>query len=78
MSSGQSIMSSDQSIRNYEYLNNVSIVLGVVAVLLCLTGNIPKEYSSMLIVVMPILLITNYVSLCYLLDPQYSLKVIKK
>lgn len=56
---------------NSEYLNDVSIVLGIIVVIACLFGDIPKQYSKLIIIIIPILISANYISLVWLTNPKY-------
>ena len=48
---------------NHVYLSNASIVLGIIAILTCLLGDVPEPFSTITIVIIPMILIVNYYTL---------------
>jgi len=56
------------SIGHHEYFNNVSVILGIIVLLLCLFADIPPPHNNLWLFAMPILLITNYLSLYWISD----------
>jgi hypothetical protein len=59
------------SIETYQYLNYASIILGLMVIILCLYGDVPQTYSSLLLWMMPVLIIVNYYSLNWLAKKDY-------
>lgn len=54
------------SVEHYTYLNYTSIVLGVLALLICMYCDIPKPYDVVLLWMLPVLIVFNYWSLEWL------------
>lgn len=48
---------------NYEFLNEASIVLGIIVMVVCIFSDIPKPYKNLTLITMPMILIVNYYSL---------------
>lgn len=48
---------------NYYYLSNASIVLGVIAIIMCLFSDIQEPLRTVIIISMPIILMVNHCSL---------------
>lgn len=65
----------DSRTKNYVSLNQASIVMGIIVIILCFTDWIPKEFATPLLYCMPLLLFVNYAAL-YLLckKPGYMIK----
>lgn len=56
---------------NSEYLNDVSIILGIIVIMACLFVEVPIQFSTMIMIVIPILIAANYISLVWLTNPEY-------
>jgi hypothetical protein len=56
---------------NSEYLNDASIILGIIVIMACLFGKVPKPFSTMIMIIIPILIAANYISLVWLTNPEY-------
>ena len=48
---------------NHEYLSNASIVLGIIAIIACLYGDVPEPYRTVTIISIPMILLVNYCTL---------------
>jgi len=51
---------------SYEFINQVSIVLGIIVMILALFNEFPPWSNVLLIYLMPVLLYTNYLALVWL------------
>ena len=47
----------------FQFLSDVSIILGVIAMIVCVFFDIPSPYRMLTIVMMPMILAVNYYSL---------------
>jgi hypothetical protein len=62
--------------KNYVELNKASVIMGIIVIILCIFDLIPKEFSRVLLYLMPLLLIVNYAALHLLYrSPAYSINV---
>ena len=52
-------------IDNY-FLNQVSVILGIIAMIACVYGNIPPAYAKVVLWSMPIMILTNYFALTWI------------
>lgn len=59
----------------HEYLNNASIILGILTLLVCLYGDIPEPHKSLWIIALPIMLVINYVCLQWLTKKKELFKL---
>ena len=48
---------------NHLYLTEASIVLGIIAVITCLFGDVPEPHRTVTIVSIPLILMVNYCTL---------------
>jgi hypothetical protein len=51
---------------NHEFMNQVSLILGILVLIACIFGDIPEPHRMVWIICMPFLMIVNYVSLIWL------------
>ncbi len=62
------------NLSNHEYLNYASVILGIIVMILCLLGDVPKNYATCIFLMMPLLVTVNYISLVWLSDPTQNIK----
>lgn len=48
---------------NYKFISYASVVLGIIAMVVCLVADIPEPYKLLTLIMMPIILIVNHWSL---------------
>jgi hypothetical protein len=53
---------------SYEFVNQVSIILGIIVMILAWFSDFPPWSNVILLYLMPVLLYTNYVALIWLED----------
>jgi hypothetical protein len=51
---------------NHEFMNQTSLILGVLVLIACVYGDIPEPHRTLWLICMPILMLANYVSLIWL------------
>jgi hypothetical protein len=55
---------------HYAYMNDTSIILGIIGLLVCLYGDIPKPYGRLLVWTLPALVLFNYWTLNWLSEKR--------
>lgn len=48
---------------SYQFINDASIVLGIIVMITCVFSDIPDPYKTLTFITMPMILIVNYYSL---------------
>jgi len=48
---------------NHKYLSDASVILGIIAIIVCLFGDVLEPFRTVTIITMPIILIVNYYAL---------------
>jgi hypothetical protein len=51
---------------NHDFLNNISIILGILVILALLYGDLPEPHKTLWLICMPLLLVVNFISLTWL------------
>ncbi len=51
------------SLKNYQFISDASIILGILAMIVCIFSDIPEPYRKLTLVTLPMILAVNYYSL---------------
>lgn len=57
---------------HYEYLNTASVILGLIGIIACWYGDVPKPYDKVVLWMLPGLIVFNYWALNWLSENRIN------